>query len=221
MPGGRSACRADRVPHPVSMIARGLVATVFALALLLRPGAGGQPGHDESAWIGLPAVTTVAASCATTPSIDEAVLLGEVVFVGVVTQVDNGGRWATVRVEERWRGARSLADTVDVHGGPEAGTSTTVDRAYTLGRYLFVVRNGPGYLVDDQCTATTRWVADLGRLRPPGVAANADVVSGASGTQLDLESILPAIALVAALVIAVAAYLVILRARRRPPDWMR
>jgi len=163
----------------------------------------------------------VAASCATTPKIDEAVLLGEVVFVGLVVHVDNDARWATVRVEERWQGARSLGDTVEVHGGPDPGTATSVDRAYHTTRYLFVVRNGPGYLEDDQCTATTPWVPELARLRPIDVTPAADVVANRAFDELDLELYLPLFALFGSLAIAVVAYVFILRARRRPPDWMR
>ncbi len=174
-----------------------------------------------SAMLGGPAAPSVSASCATTPSIDEAVLLGDVVFVGTVTRTENGGRWATVRVEERWSGARSLGDTVDVHGGSEPGTATSIDRTYLKTRYLFVVRRGDGVLEDDQCTATTQWTPELARLRPLDVSPAADVVANQTSSELDLEPILPAVALIGALVIAVIAYVFILRARRRPPDWMR
>lgn len=191
---------------------RGAVRAVVRLALAVALVAGLASGLG---------VSPAAASCATSPSIDEAVLRGEVVFVGTVLTTENDGRWATVKVEERWSGARALGDAVQVRGGPEAGTATSVDRTYQAGRYLFVVRNGPGYLEDDQCTATTIWVADLARLRPPGVTPDPLVVSGAIVTDPTLEPILPAVALVAALVIAVIAYILILRARRRPPDWMR
>ena len=163
----------------------------------------------------------VAASCATTPSVGDAVTLGDVVFVGTVLRTENGGRWATVRVEERWKGARDLADTVAVHGGPDPGSSTTLDQVYSPGRYLFVVRNGQGFLVDDQCTATTPWTDDLARLRPAGVSPDPDVVANAQVSELDIRQFMPLAALAGALIVAVMAYLIILRARRRPPDWMR
>jgi hypothetical protein len=163
----------------------------------------------------------VSASCATTPRIEEAVQLGDVVFVGTVLRTENNGRWASVRVEERWRGARDLGDTVDVHGGPEAGSATAIDRLFATSRYLFVVSRGPGYLVDNECTATTQWTADLARLRPLDVSPAPDVVAGTKVTELDLDRLMPLVALVAALIIAVIAYLLILRARRRPPDWVR
>jgi hypothetical protein len=174
-----------------------------------------------AAIVGAPAATPALASCATTPSIDEAVLLGDVVFVGTVTRTENGGRWATVRVEERWSGARSLDDTVEVHGGSEPGTATSIDRAYVRTRYLFVVRHGDGFLEDDQCTATTQWTPDLARLRPIDVSPAPDVAANAASSELDLEPLLPVGALIGALVIAVISYVFILRARGRPPDWMR
>lgn len=186
----------------------------FALGFVPRPPAG-------EAAIPLLGVTAVDASCATTPKIEDAVVLGDIVFVGTVLRTENGGRWATVRVEERWRGARDLADTIEVHGGPEGGSATSVERTFATSRYLFVVTNGPGYLVDNECTATTPWTSDLARLRPIDVSAAPDVVSGAQVTEIDWDRLLPAAALVGALVIAVIAYVVILRARRRPPDWMR
>jgi hypothetical protein len=202
----RSIRRVPLPSHRAGLLRAG-VAIALALGVVSMPGTGG----------GGPAL----GSCATTPDVAEAVLLGEVVFVGSVVHLENAGRWATVRVEERWRGARALPDTVQVRGGPGPGTATSVDRVYAATRYLFVVRNGPGHLEDDGCTATTPWVADLARLRPPEVVPAADVVSGAPMTQIDWDQVLPAVALVAALVIAVVAYVVILRARRRPPDWFR
>jgi len=110
---------------------------------------------------------------------------------------------------------------VDVHGGPEPGTATSIDRIYATTRYLFVVRHGDGVLEDDQCTATTAWTPDLARLRPIDVSPAADVVANTASTRIDLEPLLPVVALVGALVIAVIAYVFILRARQRPPDWMR
>ena len=193
---------------------------MIAVGLVLRPGAGlGLPGVQRLPALG--GVPGVAASCATTPSIEDAVLLGDVVFVGTVLRTDNLGRWATVRVEERWRGARDLAGTVEVHGGPGPGTSTSIDRIYSPGRYLFVVGNGPGYLEDNDCTATTPWTDALASLRPIDVSPAPDVVSDTAVSELDLDRVLPVAALGAALLIAVLAYLVILRARRRPPDWFR
>lgn len=207
-PAGRRAT-ACRVP---------LVALVLALGLVVRPlAAPGLPGLPG----GPVGVDLVAGSCATTPTIDDAVLLGDVVFVGTVLETENSGRWATVRVEERWHGARDLPDTVQVRGGPDPGTATSIDRTYANDRYLFVVARQAGTLVDNQCTGTTAWTDDLARLRPFDVSPAPNVVSGTPVSELNVDRILPVAALAGALVIAVVAYVVILRARRRPPDWMR
>jgi hypothetical protein len=122
-------------------------------------------------------------------------------------------------VEERWRGPE-LPERVEVRGGAEPGTATSVDRAYTLGRYLFVVRSGPGYLVDDVCTPTTVWTDDLARHRPPNVQPNLTGAPGEAPT-ITFGTVAPVVALAIALVIAVVAYLTIVRARKRPPDWVR
>lgn len=161
------------------------------------------------------------ASCATTPSLDDALLFGDVVFVGSVVGLDNGSRWATVSVEERWRGAADLPDTVSVHGGPGPGEATTLDRVYLKTRYLFVVTRGDGFLVDDICSATRAWTADLASYRPAGVSPAAAVVAGTQVTVIDPGAVALVAALVLALLVAIVAYLVILRARRRPPDWYR
>ena len=97
------------------------------------------------------------AACPTAPQpAEDAVLFGDVVFVGTVLRTENEGRWPTVRVEERWKGAAGLADTVVVRGGPEPGTATATDRTYLPGRYLFVVRNENGVLADDGVLAGPR-----------------------------------------------------------------
>jgi hypothetical protein len=192
---------------------------VFAFALAFGAGPRlGTGGPGPGVGIGL---SQVSADCAALPPVDEAVLLGEVVFVGTVLRLDNQARWATVRVEERWRGARDLADTVEVRGGPGPGTATSVDRLFGMNRYLFVVTRGPDYLSDNACTATTAWTDDLARLRPIDVSPAPDVVANVEVTELNLDTLMPLVALALALIIAVIAYLVILRARRRPADWIR
>jgi hypothetical protein len=124
-----------------------------------------------------------------------------------------------VRVEERWRGP-NLPEIVQVRGGPEPGTASGEDRTYVVGRYLFVVQNGPGYLIDDACTATTPWTDALARMRPPTVQPN--LTGGAGETPaVTLTTLVPVVALAVALVIATLSYLLIVRARRRPPEWMR
>ena len=154
-------------------------------------------------------------------AIPNAMSLADVVLVGTVTGTENGGRWASVRVEERWRTRGSVPEEISVHGGPEPGTATSIDRVYTPGRYLFFLTTGRGYFLDNACTATTTWTQDLAQFRPLGVAPAPDVAAGVpAGSGYSVE-ILPVVALVAALLIVLMSYGLILRARRRPPDWMR
>lgn len=162
------------------------------------------------------------ASCATAPrSAADSVLFGDVVFVGTVLRTENDGRWPTVRVEERWKGARDLADTVVVRGGPEPGTATSVDRTYLPGRYLFVVTAPGGILTDDACSGTRPWTDDLAALRPPGVSPAAVALPTDPLGSLDMSEVAAVAGLLVCLLVAVVAYLYVLRARRRPPDWHR
>ena len=162
------------------------------------------------------------ASCATAPrSAEDAVLFGDVVFVGTVLRTENDGRWPTVRVEERWKGARDLADTVVVRGGPEPGTATSIDRTFLPGRYLFVVTAPDGILTDDACSGTRPWTEDLAVLRPPGVSpATVELPTDPLGS-INMSDVAAVAGLLVFLLVAIVAYLYVLRARRRPPDWHR
>jgi hypothetical protein len=169
------------------------------------------------AWL-VPASSSLAADCVPR-TIPDAQATPDILFVGDVVRLDNDNRWAVVLVRERWQGAEGLPDTVNIRGGPEAGTSTVNDRIYLEGRYLFDVRNLGPYLEDDACSATTPWSEALGQYRPSNVAG-----PSASGSPLDLldsGGLALAAFLVLALLIAVVAYILILRRRQRPPDWMR
>jgi hypothetical protein len=185
------------------------VAAVVALAVaaLLVPG---------------PVASPVAAVCAGVQAIDDALLSGTTtVFVGTVVNTENDNRWVTVLVDERWHNADGIPDTVFVHGGPDQGESMSDQRIYTKGRYVFAVTNAGPYYEDNACTATTPWSSDLARYRPGNVA---EAPGSGSGSPLDfLESGNAALAagLALALLIAVVAYILILRRRKRPPDWMR
>lgn len=171
---------------------------------------------------GLARPASVLAACATAPQpADEAVLFGDVVFVGTVLRTENEGRWPTVRVEERWKGADGLADTVVVRGGPEPGTATTTDRTYLPGRYLFIVENEGGVLVDTACTGTQAWTEELAPLRPAGVTPAAEELPTDPLGSIDPADVAAVAGLLFALLIAIIAYLWVLRARRRPPDWVR
>jgi hypothetical protein len=184
---------------------RNLALAAAALLLALAPGS---------------AVTTASASCEMIPGIAEGIPLYDAVVVGTVTGLERGGRWAEVRVEERWRTPGPLPDTIEIHGGPDAGTTRT-DRVFTAARYLLFLTSGPGYYTDDLCTPTTLWTADLAAYRPAGVVAAPESPSDASPGPFEGMDLVPLVAMVAALVIAVFSYVLILRARRRPPDWLR
>jgi hypothetical protein len=172
------------------------------------------------AMLGVP--SSVLAACATAPqSAEDAVFFGDVVFVGTVLRTENEGRWPTVRVEERWKGADALADTVVVRGGPEPGAATTTDRTYLPGRYLFVVDNQGGVLVDSACTGTQAWTEDLAALRPANVAPAAVELPTDPLGSIDPGQVAAVAGLLVALLVAIVAYLYVLRARRRPPDWLR
>ena len=165
---------------------------------------------------------SVLAACPTAPQpAEDAVLFGDVVFVGTVLRSENEGRWPTVRVEERWKGAAGLADTIVVRGGPEPGTATATDRTYLPGRYLFVVRNENGVLADDGCSGTQAWTDELATLRPPGVPPAATELPTDPLGSINPGTLAAVAGLLVALLIAIVAYLYVLRARRRPPDWIR
>ena len=141
--------------------------------------------------------------------------------MGTVVRLENDNRWVKVLVEERWQNADGLPDTVDVRGGPEAGISSLDGPCLHEGRYLFDVTNFGPYLEDTSCTATTAWSDDLARYRPSNVA---EAPGSSSGSPLDAVSssdLVLAAGLVLALLVAVVTYILILRRRKRPPDWMR
>ena len=189
----------------------GLLALVVAVALVAL-----------AFGVSLARPMTVLAACPTAPQpAEDAVLFGDVVFVGTVLRSENEGRWPTVRVEERWKGASGLADTIVVRGGPEPGTATATDRTYLPGRYLFVVRNENGVLADDGCSGTQAWTDDLVPLRPAGVTPAATELPTDPLGSINPGDLAAVAGLLFALLVAIVAYLYVLRARRRPPDWIR
>jgi len=129
------------------------------------------------------------ASCALPEPIDRVIANSEVVIVGTVTALANDGRWAKVSVEEIWEGG-PLPAIVEVRGGPEPGTASSVDRTFAQGRYLFTLFRDGAILSDNACSGTTAWVDDLGAFRPADWAgpdrAEADTPSG-----VDLGFLLP------------------------------
>lgn len=89
------------------------------------------------------------------------------VFVGTVTGTSDGGRTATVHVDELWRGPVVSAE-VTLHGSPGVSAGTSVDRHYENGkRYLFVPENGGGTEVtDNSCSMMREFSSDLNAYRP-------------------------------------------------------
>lgn len=111
----------------------------------------------------------------------------DVVFVGTVTGLANNARWATVRVEEIWKGPDVPAEVV-VHGGPAGNVATSVDRTYTIGlRYLFAVASVDGALEDSACSPTTlEDQIDLDAIRPADVRQPAGGAPESAGFWPDL-----------------------------------
>jgi hypothetical protein len=182
-------------------------ALALALALVAPQAAGALPAKVRAA----------TEACPGQPALADAA----VVIVGTITFLENDNRWAIVEVEERWRGADDIGRSVEVRGAGDPGTSTMIDRSYEQRRYLFALENGPGYLVDNACSATTPWTDALARLRPDGVAAAPGLAVASPIDDVNLDVFLLTAGLLGALVVAIVAYAIVLRARRRPPDWMR
>ena len=197
------------------LLARDLARRLLSLvagALLMTVALGFAAG---------PAAPAVRASCASPAPITDAMNRADVVLVGTVTGVENDGRWATVKVEERWKAQGSVPDQITVRGGPGSGEATSIDRVYGKDRYLFFLTLGRDYFLDNACTATSVWSWDLAQYRPLGVQPAPDVAAGvAIGSGVGID-VVPVVALLVLLVIALVAYVLTLRARRRPPDWMR
>jgi hypothetical protein len=119
------------------------------------------------------------ADCMMPPPVAEAVKTAEIVFVGTVTETSNRNSWATVQVEDVWKGP-DVPALVVVKGGPGGNAATSVDRTFEVGvKYLFFPYLGnstepaPGRgieaevgLADNSCTNTTPWTPELADLRP-------------------------------------------------------
>jgi hypothetical protein len=125
-----------------------VVAGVATLAFVLTPSA-------------------VLADCMMPAPVQEAAKSSDIVFVGTVAETSNQNRWASVTVEEIWRGP-DLGSTVVVKGGSGGNGISSVDRSYQAGvKYLFFPYAGEeGDLADNVCTNTVEWTADLAQLRP-------------------------------------------------------
>lgn len=112
--------------------------------------------------------TGAQASCARMPSLQEGVASAPLVFVGTVVSTSDGNRVARVSVESIWRGP-DLPAYVDVHGSPVSGwgAASSIDRRYRSGeRDLFVLFTDRPPYMDNSCSATQPYTAELGALAP-------------------------------------------------------
>ena len=195
-----------RRARPARFAATSIAALVLGAAAVLVPG---------------PSTSAVLADCATIKDVPAAQRSGDAVFVGEVYRTENDGRWAVVLVDERWQGAAGLPDTVQVHGGPGPNTTTTTDRVFTEGRWLFDVTNAGPFFADSSCSASQPWTDDLSQFRPAGVAQAQGSGTSSPLDVLQSNDVVLLAVLVGALLIAILAYILILRRRKRPPEWMR
>lgn len=113
------------------------------------------------------APATALGSCAMAPNLEESVQTADMVFVGTVTETSNRNSWASVQVEEVWRGPDQERNVV-VKGGPPGNAATSVDRSFEAGvRYLFFPSVDPALgLADNSCSSTTPWTEAMVALRP-------------------------------------------------------
>lgn len=171
----------------------------------------------------LASTATALADCMMPPPIQEAITSAEIVFVGTVTATTNRSTWAEVQVEEVWRGP-DLPARVVVKGGPEGNAATSVDRSFEVGlKYLFFpfvdpdagpIPDQTGGLMDNSCTSTTAWSAELIPLRPADVREPLGATTGEAG--FDLGGLVAPLAL--ALLVAGVLLVVGLVARGRQSD---
>lgn len=170
------------------------------------------PAIAALALFATPVVTS--ASCIQPPPIEQVLKTAEIVFVGTVTATSNRDSWANVTVEEIWKGPDQAASIV-IKGGPGGNAATSVDRSFKPGaKYLFFPYVSGGELLDNSCTLTTEWSADLQKLRP----ADARVLDGAKGGTVgsDLGGLLAPLAPFAVAILIAGVLLAVgLLARRR------
>lgn len=129
------------------------------------------------------AATAIVVDCAPPLPLEKAVF-SELVFVGRVTEVANGGRSATVEVTEVWRG--DVATPVTVFGGADPTNPAEDDRVFEVGvTYLFVPPQldslRQGIVVDSVCSSTTPWTDAMAPLRPADAHAPTPAEPGTTG----------------------------------------
>ena len=132
------------------------------------------------ALLSLPA--SAAARCVEPAPIAQAVQTADVVLVGTVTAIEQGGRLATATVTEVWRGPDQPA-VIKVRGGPADGP-TSVDRTFEVGtRYLFtLILEANGRLGDNACSSTTTWEPGHAAIRPADFRLPVGVLAGSDET---------------------------------------
>lgn len=120
------------------------------------------------------AVPTAAhASCVGLPSFQRSVDDAEVIFVGTVTALTNEDRWATVAVEDVWKG-ENIPAVLEVRAGPAdppgpMHAASSVDRTFRDGaRYIFFPYGHPPRFRDSSCSATQIYTDRLAGFRPSG-----------------------------------------------------
>ena len=143
-----------------------VAAGVAALAFLLTP-------------------SVALADCMMPLPVKEAALKADILFVGTVTETTHNNSWASVAVEEVWRGP-DLPAAVVVKGGPGGDAITSVDRSFQAGvKYLFFpYADEQGALADNSCTNTMEWSADLAQIRPAEVRQPLGTTEEAGGFDL-------------------------------------
>jgi len=166
--------------------------------------------------ISLMAPVGTLASCIEPPPIRDALAKAEFVFVGTVTAVTERNLWATVAVEEVWRGP-DLPAVIQVRGGEGGNVGTSVDREFKAGvKYLFAPPGfQDGIAQDNSCSPTREWDGTLVELRP----TDARAPIGGTPTEpagFDIGAIAGPIG--AAVLVAAILLFVGLVARSRQPD---
>lgn len=116
------------------------------------------------------------ASCAGPVPVPQAIDDAPAVFVGTVTKLTNSERWATVEVEEVWKG-EDVPSEVELRAGSKdppggGGIASSVDRFYSKGaRYIFFpFKRSDAIFRDNVCTRTTKLPNRIERFRPTAVS---------------------------------------------------
>ena len=111
----------------------------------------------------------------------------DAIVVGMVLSTSNMNRYATVRVEEIWRGDVE-SQIIQIKGGvgPTGGNFATVgehDRYYRAdSRYLFELSGSGSRFADDMCSVTVEWDDSLRLDRPVDARSAAGLPEHAAST---------------------------------------